>query len=183
VDLLCPAAQEHRRLETQEPVRWPPQDGQPALTKQPRPDDGQRHDGCSAAKDDSWADALAAALAFLTLKHSQPCNVDVFSDRGLTLALSGRPQAGPLEGRVSHLRTTRTSVKRAHAAEFGTSMHEDGPNHSVVSEQGFQNRARSCLPLRTRRPSPGHQAGGLVRWRSKRSDGRRRVERRHGQMR
>jgi hypothetical protein len=36
----------------------------------------------------------------LTLKHTQPCNVDVFSDRGLTCYLSGEPKASPLEGLV-----------------------------------------------------------------------------------
>ena len=73
VHLLCPAAQEHRSLETQEPVRWPPKDGQPAQAKQPRPDDGRRHDQRNAAKDDSQADVIAAMLAFVAEKHAQPC--------------------------------------------------------------------------------------------------------------
>ena len=37
------------------------------------------------------ADAFAGALTFATLKHTQPRDVVVFSDRGLTFDLSGVP--------------------------------------------------------------------------------------------
>ena len=93
VYLLCPASQEHRRLETQKPVRWPPaeRDGQPAQTLQPRPDDGRRQGRRSAAKNDSSATAVAWTLPFATLRDLQPCHVSAFSDWGLTFDLSGLP--------------------------------------------------------------------------------------------
>ena len=50
--------------ETQTPLRWPPakRDGQPAQTVKQMADAGRGHDLSSAARDDSWAEALSAAL-------------------------------------------------------------------------------------------------------------------------
>jgi len=76
----------------------------------------KRYDGRSAAKDDSWADAFAGALTIATLKHTQPCDVVVFSDRGLTFDLSGWPKASPLEGMVSRRGTARQGMTTADLA-------------------------------------------------------------------
>ena len=79
-DERCPTAKErerclgganspdHQSLETQKSVRWPPakRDGQPAQTVQQMPDAGRGHDVNSAARDDSWVNALATALTCAT---------------------------------------------------------------------------------------------------------------------